>query len=115
MNILGFFGNMNLWQSIVVIVLPLAVIGVGLTKLAENKLIKMAVPLAIDFAEKLGGKNKLIRAVTFVENYVLTNIPVFLRPLADFLISPQKIADWIERELTKIKGNETEKKRIVAL
>ena len=110
MNILGFFGNMNLWQSVIVIVLPLAVIGVGLTKLKENQLIKIAIPLAIDFAEKLGGKNKLIRAVTFVENYVLTNIPVFLRPLADFLISPQKIADWIERELTKIKGNETEKK-----
>lgn len=110
MNILGFFGNMNLWQSVIVIVLPLAVIGVGLTKLKENQLIKIAIPIAIDFAEKLGGKNKLIRAVTFVENYVLTNIPVFLRPLADFLISPQKIADWIERELTKIKGNETEKK-----
>ena len=110
MNILGFFGNMNLWQSVIVIVLPLAVIGVGLTKLKENQLIKIAIPIAIDFAEKLGGKNKLIRAVTFVENYVLTNIPVFLRPLADFLISPQKIADWIERELTKIKGNETIKK-----
>ena len=110
MNILGFFGNMNLWQSVIVIVLPLAVIGVGLTKLKENQLIKIAIPIAIDFAEKLGGKNKLIRAVTFVENYVLTNIPVFLRPLADFLISPQKIADLIERELTKIKGNETEKK-----
>ena len=110
MNILGFFGNMNLWQSVIVIVLPLAVIGVGLTKLKENQLIKIAIPIAIDFAEKLGGKNKLIRAVTFVENYVLTNIPVFLRPLADFLISPQKIANWIERELTKIKGNETEKK-----
>lgn len=110
MNILGFFGNMNLWQSAIVIVLPLAVIGVGLTKLKENQLIKIAIPIAIDFAEKLGGKNKLIRAVTFVENYVLTNIPVFLRPLADFLISPQKIAGWIERELTKIKGNETEKK-----
>lgn len=110
MNILGFFGNMNLWQSVIAIVLPLAVIGVGLTKLKENQLIKIAIPIAIDFAEKLGGKNKLIRAVTFVENYVLTNIPVFLRPLADFLISPQKIADRIERELTKIKGNETEKK-----
>ena len=110
MNILGFFGNMNLWQSVIVIVLPLAVIGVGLTKLKENQLIKIAIPIAIDFAEKLGGKNKLIRAVTFVENYVLTNIPVFLRPLVDFLISPQKIADRIERELTKIKGNETEKK-----
>ena len=103
MNILGFFGNMNLWQSAIVIVLPLAVIGVGLTKLKENQLIKIAIPIAIDFAEKLGGKNKLIRAVTFVENYVLTNIPVFLRPLADFLINPQKIADLIERELTKIK------------
>ena len=89
MNILGFFGNMNLWQSVIVIVLPLAVIGVGLTKLKENQLIKIAIPIAIDFAEKLGGKNKLIRAVTFVENYVLTNIPVFLRPLADFLISSQ--------------------------
>ena len=103
MNILGFLGNMNLWQSVIVIVLPLAVIGVGLTKLIENKYIKIAVPLAIDFAEKLGGKNKLVRAVTFVENYVLNKVPLFLRPLADFLINPQKIADLIERELTKIK------------
>ena len=103
MNILGFLGSMNLWQSTIVIVLPLAVIGVGLTKLIENKFIKIAVPLGIEFAEKLGGKTKLIRAVTFVENYVLNKMPVFLRPLADFLINPQKIADLIERELTKIK------------
>ena len=77
----------------------------GSTKMYENHLIKKSVDTAIKFADMTGktGKDKLVRAVTFIENLILSKVPIFLRPLADFLINPAKIVTLIERQITKIK------------
>ena len=100
--------DLNIVINIGVLILVLFILVAGLTKLYENVLIKKSVNAAIEFAESTGktGKDKLVRAVTFIENIVLAKIPVWLRPLADFLINPDKIVTLIERQITKIKNKQ---------
>ena len=57
------------------------------------------------FADKVGGtnKDKLVRAITFIENEVLKKVPFAFRGIIDFAINPRKIADLIERRITATK------------
>ena len=97
--------DLNLIGNIAIVTGVTTVVVVGGTKLYENHLIKKSVDIAIKFADMTGktGKDKLVRAVTYIENIVLSKIPIFLRPLADYLINPKKIAELVERKITEIK------------
>ena len=61
---------LNIVINVGVLILVLFILVAGLTKLYENVLIKKSVNAAIEFAENTGktGKDKLVRAVTFIEN-----------------------------------------------
>ena len=98
--------DLNLIGNIAIVVVVTVVIVAGITKLYGNHLIKKSVDIAIEFAEHTGktGRDKLIRAVTYIENIVLSKTPVFLRPIADYLINPNKIVALVERQITKIKN-----------
>ena len=98
--------DLNLIGNIAIVTGVTTVVVVGGTKLYENHLIKKSVDAAIKFADMTGktGKDKLVRAVTYIENIVLLKVPIVIRPLADFLINPAKIVTLIERQITKIKN-----------
>ena len=98
--------DLNLIGNIAIVSVVAVVIVAGITKLYGNHLIKKSVDTAIEFAEHTGktGRDKLIRAVTYIENIVLSKTPVFLRPIADYLINPNKIVVLVERQITKIKN-----------
>ncbi len=97
--------DLNLIGNIAIVVVVAVVIVAGVTKLYGNHLIKKSVDTAIRFADMTGntGKDKLVRAVSYIENIVLSKIPIFLRPLADYLINPVKIVELVERKITEIK------------
>ena len=98
--------DLNLIGNIAIVKGVTAVVVIGGTKLYGNHLIKKSVDTAIGFAEHTGktGRDKLIRAVTYIENIVLSKTPVFLRPIADYLINSNKIVALVERQITKIKN-----------
>lgn len=98
--------DLNLIGNIAIVTGVTAVVVVGGTKLYENHLIKKSVDSAIKFADMTGktGKDKLVRAVTYIENIVLSKVPIVIRPLADYLINSAKIVKLIERQITKIKN-----------
>ena len=98
--------NLNLIGNITIVTGVTAVVIAGGTKLYENHLIKKSVDSAIKFADMTGktGKDKLVRAVTYIENIVLSKVPIVIRPLADYLINSAKIVKLIERQITKIKN-----------
>ena len=100
--------DLNLIGNIAIVTGVTAVVVIGGTKLYGNHLIKKSVDTAIKFAEHTGktGRDKLIRAVTYIENIVLSKTPVFLRPIADYLINPNKIVALVERQITKIKNKQ---------
>ena len=85
--------DLNLIGNIAIVVVVTVVIVAGITKLYGNHLIKKSVDIAIEFAEHTGktGRDKLIRAVTYIENIVLTKKPIFLKQIADNLIKNKKI------------------------
>jgi hypothetical protein len=77
-------------------------------KVIVNEKIKSIVPLGVEFADNLKektNKEKLIKAISFVEITVLNLVPVVIRPVVDYLIDSEKIATQIERYLTKRKLN----------
>ena len=98
--------DLNLIGNIAIVTGVTTVVVVGGTKLYENHLIKKSVDSGIKFADMTGktGKDKLVRAVTYIENIVLSKVPIVIRPLADYLINSAKIVKLIERQITKIKN-----------
>lgn len=77
-------------------------------KVIVNEKIKSIVPLGVEFADNLKektNKEKLIKAISFVEITVLNLVPVVIRPVVDYFIDSEKIATQIERYLTKRKLN----------
>lgn len=97
--------NLGIIVNIIVIVVALGLVGFSFTKYWADDQIKKVVQNGIDFANQLGGSNrdKLVRAVTYIENIILPKIPLIFRPFADFIINAEKIADMIERRLTENK------------
>lgn len=96
--------------SLVVIVL----ISYVSTKITINEKLKGFVPLGVDFANDLKdktNKEKLVKAVSFVEVSLLSITPSVIRPIVDYLIDSEKIANYIERYITtkKIKNNNNKK------
>lgn len=84
------------------------------TKITINEKLKSFVPLGVDFANDLKdktNKEKLVKAVSFVEVSLLSVVPSVIRPIVDYLIDSEKIANYIERYITtkKIKNNNNKK------
>ena len=98
--------NLEIIVNIMVIVVALGLVGFSFTKYWANEQIKKVVQSAIDFSDKLGGTNrdKLVRAVTYIENIILSKTPLMFRGFVDFIINSEKIANLIERRLTEIKN-----------
>lgn len=71
-----------------------------------NSKIKSFLPLGVDFANKLTentNKEKLVKAISFIELSILSITPVVIRPLIDYLINSDDIATRIERFITERK------------
>ena len=100
---------MEMTINVIVLVAALTVVGVTFTKFWTDSKTRFYIQSAIDFADKIGGTNrdKLVRAITFIENAVLAKVPTAFKNIVDFFINAQKIADLIERRITE---NKTEKK-----
>ena len=76
------------------------------SKLYVNKKIKKFIPYGVDFADKLTentNKEKLVKAVSFVEISILDIVPAPFKSIVDYLINSEEIATRIERYLTKRK------------
>lgn len=84
-------------------------------KVFVNSKVKELLPYGVEFANKLTentNKEKLVKAVSFIELGILSVTPVPLKPLVDYLINSDDIATRIERFITakKVKKlKETEK------
>ena len=71
-----------------------------------NSKIKSFLPLGVDFANKLTentNKEKLVKAISFIELSILSITPVVIRPLIDYLINSDDIVTRIERFITERK------------
>lgn len=87
----------------IVFILIISIFG---SKLYLNSKIKRLVPLGVEFADKLTentNKEKLIKAVSFVEISILSIIPTPFKSIVDYLINSEEIATKIERYLTERK------------
>ena len=74
-----------------------------------NSKIKSFIPLGVEFADKLTentNKEKLVKAISFIEISILNVIPLPIRPVVDYLIDSNEIANRIERFITKRKIKE---------
>ena len=93
------------------IVVALILVGLSFTKFWTDSKVRIYIQMGIDFANTVGGTNrdKLVRAVTYIENKILNKVPVAFRPMVDFMINAEKIATLVERQLT---SNKTIKKYI---
>lgn len=92
----------------IVFILIISIFG---SKLYLNNKIKKLVPLGVRFADKLTentNKEKLVKAISFIEISILNVVPLPIRPLVDYLIDSDKIAVGIERFITKRKIKELE-------
>ena len=100
---------MEMTVNAIVLVVALTVVGLSFTKFWADSKTRFYIQSAIDFADKIGGTNrdKLVRAITFVENAVLAKVPAAFKNIVDYFINPNKIADLIERRITE---NKAEKK-----
>lgn len=90
----------------IVFILIISIFG---SKLYLNSKIKKLVPLGVRFADKLTentNKEKLVKAISFIEISILNVVPLPIRPLVDYLIDSDKIAVGIERFITKRKIKE---------
>lgn len=79
------------------------------SKLYLNNKIKKLVPLGVRFADKLTentNKEKLVKAISFIEISILNVVPLPIRPVVDYLIDSNEIANRIERFITKRKIKE---------
>lgn len=75
-------------------------------KIFINEKIKSLVPLGVEFADSLiekTNKEKLIKAISFIEISILNLVPIIIRPVIDYFIDSEKIASYIERYLTNKK------------
>ena len=90
----------------IVFILIISIFG---SKLYLNNKIKKLVPLGVRFADKLTentNKEKLVKAISYIEISILNVIPLPIRPLVDYLIDSNEIANKIERFITKRKIKE---------
>lgn len=79
------------------------------SKLYINDKVKKLVPLGVEFADKLTentNKEKLVKAISFIEISILSIVPLPIRPVVDYLIDSNEIANKIERFITKRKIKE---------
>lgn len=84
------------------------------SKTFVNSKIKKLVPYGVEFADKLTentNKEKLVKAVSFIEIKILSITPIPIKPLVDYLINSEEIATKIERYLTKRKLKEQNNKK----
>jgi len=97
----------DITNTIIVIFLPILITFV-LGKLRTNKYIRKFVPESVEFADTLNVENKikLIRAISDVENKILSKVPLWSRPLVDLLIDPKYIVTIIERYITERKRDD---------
>ena len=75
-------------------------------KLIVNEKVKSLVPLGVDYANTLVEKTnreKLIKAVAFIEITLINAVPNAFKPIVDYLINSEEIVKYIERYLVKIK------------
>lgn len=90
----------------IVFILIISIFG---SKLYLNSRIKKLVPLGVRFADKLTentNKEKLVKAISFIEISILNVVPLPIRPVVDYLIDSNEIANRIERFITKRKIKE---------
>ena len=93
----------------IVSVIFILVVSIFGSKLYLNNKIKKLVPLGVEFADKLSqntNKEKLTKAISFIELSILNIVPLPIRPFIDYLIDSDKIAINIERFITKRKIKE---------
>ncbi len=98
---------MNL--DMLVTIVSVVIVIILSSKLYLNSKIKKLVPLGVEFADKLSqntNKEKLVKAISFIELSILNVIPLPIRPFVDYLIDSDKIANKIERFITKRKIKE---------
>ena len=75
-------------------------------KVLVNEKVKALVPLGVDYANTLVDKTnreKLIKAVAFIEITLINAVPNAFKPIIDYLINSEEIVKHIERYLVKIK------------
>lgn len=78
------------------------VIYLGSKSYVNSKIMEL-VPYGVEFADKLTentNKEKLVKAISFVEIGVLSVTPAPIKPLIDYLIDSEAIAIKIERYIT---------------
>ena len=107
-TILGIFKDPAVLSAVGVVAIFL--VGIFLAKSKINALIRKFIPEGVAFADTLDteSRHKLVRAVTYVENIVLSVVPSILKPVVDYLINPVYIVEQIERYLTSKKKVEME-------
>ena len=75
-------------------------------KVLVNEKVKALVPYGVEYANTLVEKTnreKLIKAVAFIEITLINAVPNVFKPLVDYLIDTDKIVKYIERYLTELK------------
>ena len=93
----------------IVSIIFILIISIFGSKLYLNNKIKKLIPLGVEFADKLSqntNKEKLTKAISFIELSILNVVPLPVRPFIDYLIDSDKIAINIERFITKRKIKE---------
>ena len=75
-------------------------------KVIINHKIKSLIPYGVEYANTLVDKTnreKLIKAVAFIEITLINAVPNVFKPIVDYLINSEEIVKHIERYLVKIK------------
>ena len=75
-------------------------------KILVNEKVKALVPYGVEYANTLVEKTnreKLIKAVAFIEITLINAVPSVFKPIVDYLINSEEIVIYIERYLVKIK------------
>ena len=76
------------------------------SKVLVNEKVKALVPYGVEYANTLVEKTnreKLIKAVAFIEITLINAVPNVFKPIIDYLINSEEIVKHIERYLLKIK------------
>ena len=71
-----------------------------------NEKVKALVPYGVEYANTLVEKTnreKLTKAVAFIEITLINAVPNVFKPIVDYLINSEEIVKYIERYLVKIK------------
>ena len=75
-------------------------------KVIINHKIKSLIPYGVEYANTLVDKTnreKLIKAVAFIEITLINAVPNAFKTIVDYLINSEEIVKYIERYLVKIK------------